>query len=433
MVVGMQTSETGNYGSGYIVPKSSAALVSLFAEDDGSKTCFRIGFKEDELVVLLLNGAVTLINTCTIEQLEKVPWRFRKSLLLFLKKLWQDVHKQMLLGTILQLNQGRQFCVSNIGTNNLAESIFRLSINAGQPTVRYNIEKVRRSFFCPGEVSFEHFLLNHWEMSPLLIRSPLKAISTQDDIFTSFVQLFRSKEAVPSVLSLMLQNFTSALPISSDELDVLNFLKEVRDLLGCPMIYQQDIRVMKTQKREMHFFQKPLDSCFFEAPHFLYVDDILRCEEAYKEGYTMALRGIEFRLESVAAIADGLASLFGQPSAGANLYLTPPNSQGLACHFDDHCVLVCQLFGAKQWTIFPPSNLRLPRLYETSDSMHDLEGGSMIVDGCKQFWLKEGDVLYIPRGFPHEACTSFDNDGSSGNAGFSLHLTLAIEVEPPFE
>ena len=46
----------------------------------------------------------------------------------------------------------------------------------------------------------------------------------------------------------------------------------------------------------------------------------MKCEEAYKKGYTIALRGMEFRFESIAAVADTLACLFGQPSVGANLY-----------------------------------------------------------------------------------------------------------------
>lgn len=36
--------------------------------------------------------------------------------------------------------------------------------------------------------------------------------------------------------------------------------------------------------------------------------------------------------EFVAAIADVLASLFGQPSVFVDMYLTPPNFLGLPCH-----------------------------------------------------------------------------------------------------
>lgn len=48
-----------------------------------------------------------------------------------------------------------------------------------------------------------------------------------------------------------------------------------------------------------------------------------------------------------------------------------------------------------------------------------------------QILLKEGDILYIPRGYVHEAHTT--NDVQKDSAGLSLHLTLAIEVEAPFE
>lgn len=74
----------------------------------------------------------------------------------------------------------------------------------------------------------------------------------------------------------------------------------------------------------------------------------------------------------------------------------------------------------------------MPRLYEPIDNSHDLESESSKMV-CEEFLMREGDVLYIPRGFPHEACTFNDGDGGNGNAGSSLHLTLAIEVEPPFE
>ncbi|KAA8535701.1 hypothetical protein F0562_030704 [Nyssa sinensis] len=416
------------------VPKSSITSVSLRTEEKGGETCFRIGLKEDELPVLLLDAAITLINTCNIEQLEKMPRKLSETLLAYLKKLWEKVHKQMLHGTIQASIQEGHFYVSNIRTNNLAESIFRLSINTGQFTTPFDFKLIKRSIFGWEESSFQHFMLNHWEVSPLCIRRLSNALAKQDDIFSSFVQSLDFKEARPSFSSI-LQNLISCPPIASDELDILSFLKEAKNHLGYPILYQQDIRVLKTQQseKEVHFFQECSGSCCVQAPQFLYIDDILRCEEAYTEGYTVALRGVEFRFASIAAIADGLASLFGQPSAGANIYLTPPNSQGLARHCDDHCVLVCQLIGVKQWTIYPLLSLQLPRLYESVDSLHNLEVERLRMDGRKQFLLKEGDVLYIPRGFAHEASTVVDNNGPNETAGFSLHLTLSVEVEPPFE
>lgn len=400
--------------------------------DDGIVTCLKIGFEEDEPRVLLLTASVFLINSCNIDQLEKIPRNLSEAFLAFLKELWANVRNQMLLSNTMKSNQVGHFYISNIRINNLAESIFRLSINSSQ-VITFPFEVVKRSIFGLTKSSFEDFMSTHWEVSPFHIKRLSRVLNEGDDVFSSFVQSLHSTETVPSFLSSVLQNLVSCFPISSDELDILSFLKEVRNKLGCPIIYQQDIRVLKTEskfKKEMHFFQESLDSCCKKDSHFFNIDDVLKCEEAYKEGYTVALRGMEFRFESIAAIANGLASMLGQPSVGVNMYLTPPKSQGLACHFDDHCVFVCQLFGTKQWTVFSQPNVQLPRLYDPLDGLHGVDAESSLAE-CRKILLKEGDILYIPRGFPHEACT--DNGGLNGSAGFSLHLTLGIEVEPPFE
>ncbi|KAI3929233.1 hypothetical protein MKX01_006469 [Papaver californicum] len=205
------------------------------------------------------------------------------------------------------------------------------------------------------------------------------------------------------------------------------------------MIYEQDIRVLKTvgisdtqMKREIHIYKKHSDFAVTSVHNTV---NVQKCEEAFLEGYTVALRGMEFRSESIAAIADGLAVLFGQLSVGANAYLTPPRSQGLARHYDDHCVFICQLVGQKRWVLSPRHTSLLPRLYEP---LHHLTGSKHGIDAfdCKQFLLQEGDILYIPRGCPHEAYTVTDDDVpemDDVSTGSSLHLTLGIEIEPPFE
>ncbi|KAL8149448.1 uncharacterized protein LOC141708754 [Apium graveolens] len=409
------------------VPKCSGAQLCLYKEEKGSSKSVKIGFREDKYLVLLLYTIVTLLNTCIVEQLERIPKNLSENLVVYLKSLWAEVQKQMLLVNILDARLMREFYLSKITPNNLAESIFRLSVNDRQLPTTANHEKVERSIFNLGETSFECFMLNYWETLPLHMRGHSKSIN---NIFSSFVETVRPQHGFPTFLSPMLQKSISTLPIYSDELDILNFLDDVRDHLACPIIYQQDIRVLKTDSgRETHFFSEHLGSCFPQAPNVLYFNDILRCEEAFKEGYSIAMRGMEFRFKSIAAVADDLASFFGQPSVGVNMYLTPPNSQGLACHYDDHCVFVCQLIGIKRWKVFHRPSLQLPRLY---DPINKLENEEMVKDGSTQVLLKEGDVLYIPRGVPHEACT-VNNDESDEIAKFSLHLTLAIEVEPPFE
>lgn len=409
------------------IPEFSTS-VSLWSECNESFHYLKIQIEEHEISVAVLSATIILINACDVEQLKNVPISISEAPLSRLKELWTKVSHQVAVKGVVKFNGCGHYCKSSIGVSNLAESIFRLSISSCQPTAALSFGVVKRSLFGTSESSFEDFISHHWENSPFLLDKTSKD-PTMDDVFNPFIQSLRWKGNVPSLISSILQGLVSCFPIVSDEQDILNFLNEVKDKLGCPILYQQDIRVVKTERqsrKEMHYFQHRGSGCN-EEPHYFTADDILKCGQAYQEGYTVALRGLEFRYQSIAAIADTLAHMFGQPSVGANLYLTPPNSQGLACHFDDHCVFVCQIFGSKQWTVLSQPCQLLPRLY---DDLHGSEINSKTA-GTREFLLRKGDVLYIPRGFLHEACTKSGCDDDS--SGFSLHLTLSVEVEPPFE
>jgi lysine-specific demethylase/histidyl-hydroxylase NO66 len=95
---------------------------------------------------------------------------------------------------------------------------------------------------------------------------------------------------------------------------------------------------------------------------------------------------------------------------GANCYLTPPGSQGLAPHYDDIEAFVLQLEGRKRWRIYNPRS-SLPREH-SGDLLHS-EIGSPVMEVL----LQPGDLLYFPRGWIHEACTQEDEA--------STHLTIS--------
>ncbi|CAL8072348.1 unnamed protein product [Calicophoron daubneyi] len=98
---------------------------------------------------------------------------------------------------------------------------------------------------------------------------------------------------------------------------------------------------------------------------------------------------------------------------GANVYLTPPASQGFAPHYDDIEGFVMQLEGTKLWRVYAPRNSyeTLPRT--SSPNLSELELGEPILTVN----LEPGDMLYIPRGFIHQACTPSDRH--------SLHITVS--------
>ncbi|KAM6202009.1 ribosomal oxygenase 1 [Rhynchocyon petersi] len=99
--------------------------------------------------------------------------------------------------------------------------------------------------------------------------------------------------------------------------------------------------------------------------------------------------------------------------AGSNIYLTPPNSQGFAPHYDDIEAFVLQLEGRKHWRVYRPRVAAEELALTSSPNFSQEDLGEPVL----QTVLEPGDLLYFPRGFIHQAeC----QDGVH-----SLHLTLS--------
>lgn len=99
---------------------------------------------------------------------------------------------------------------------------------------------------------------------------------------------------------------------------------------------------------------------------------------------------------------------------GANAYLTPPDSQGFAPHYDDIEAFILQAEGTKHWRIYKPLNNSevLPRV--SSKNYDQNEIGEPIMEVT----LEAGDMLYFPRGYIHQGVTI---DGEH-----SLHVTISM-------
>ncbi len=80
----------------------------------------------------------------------------------------------------------------------------------------------------------------------------------------------------------------------------------------------------------------------------------------------------------------------------ANIYITPPGSQGFAMHYDPHDIFLMQIKGPKTWLIYD-SGEDLPVVYKAFCKKPEL---------VSNVEINSGDFLYIPRGTPHEAYSS---------------------------
>ncbi|CAO2036860.1 unnamed protein product [Urochloa humidicola] len=373
---------------------------------------------------LIIDTVVLLVNSCEVDKLRSMQEELVRSALSLLYKVWKKVQ---LLRSLADCNNGKNQLQSR--EYEISKAIFRLSIDLASPAC-LEPDVVRKSIFGQADSNFESFVLS-WEKSPILYR---RKQNTQNDdpVFAALHSAFNLSAAPDAIIESFIKGLVSCPAIASDELDINSFLQEVHDSLGGAIKYKQDIRVLRTQgpsdqssrgcSMEEHFFDD--GTVFLDEDAFT-----KKCKHAFKNGYSIALRGMEFRSEKVASIASTLADLFGQPSVGANIYFSPGSSQGLARHYDDHCVLVWQLLGCKKWMIWPNPKPLLPRLYEPFDPLD----GTLDDNSGRMEVLHEGDMMYIPRGYVHEAHTDLDESHMNAYAGCSLHLTLAIEVEPPFE
>ncbi|CAD6259212.1 unnamed protein product [Miscanthus lutarioriparius] len=379
----------------------------------------------NKILCLIIDTVVLLVNSCKIDNLQNLHQELVRNVLSLLYKIWK---RTQLLRSSTDCNKWKNKLQSK--EYEMSEAIFRLSIGLASPACP-EPDVVRESIFGQTVSDFETFVLAYWEKSPNLYR---RKQSTQkgSPVFAALHSTFNLGTAPDPIIESLIKGLVSCPAIASDELGINSFLHEVHDSLGDSAKYRQDIRVMRTQDpndqtssgcvTEEHFFDD--GTVFIDEDAF-----IEKCKHAFKNGYSIALRGMEFRSEKVAAIASALADLFGQPSVGANIYFSPARSQGLARHYDDHCVLVWQLLGSKKWMIWPNQKPFLPRLYEPFDPLD----GTLYENSGRVEVLLEGDMMYIPRGYVHEARTDVGGSEVNAYADYSLHLTLAIEVEPPFE
>jgi ribosomal protein L16 Arg81 hydroxylase len=91
----------------------------------------------------------------------------------------------------------------------------------------------------------------------------------------------------------------------------------------------------------------------------------------------------------------------------ANIYITPPHSQGFHIHYDPHDIFLMQIKGPKRWHIYETGE-ELPTTYHPFRKKPEL---------VAEFDINSGDFLYMPRGTSHQAFTS---EQSTIHVNFSL-------------
>jgi ribosomal protein L16 Arg81 hydroxylase len=194
------------------------------------------------------------------------------------------------------------------------------------------------------------------------------------------------------------------LHIQRENPDFFNKLFSIKDLdhlLEYTRPRGNSIRVVKNQQ--------PMNPTVYENK-----DGSLNLNQlyvAYADGYTIVVNEIQRFCDPIKELVESVRQFLGHHVV-ANLYLTPENEKALSPHYDTHDVFALQISGEKHWILYDDTYYKTPLMHSFQPIFQ-----RETLTGAKEITMKAGDVLYMPRGVPHEAYTTDQS---------SMHITLGV-------
>ena len=128
-----------------------------------------------------------------------------------------------------------------------------------------------------------------------------------------------------------------------------------------------------------------------------------------RDGYTLIIDAVDDMADGVMRLAEDFERVLRE-AVQVNLYAGWREQQGFHRHCDTHDVIVLQVYGKKYWRVYEGGR---PHPLKDDIEPNTNKPEKVVWEGT----LEDGDVLYIPRGWWHEA---------SGVGDVTLHLTFGI-------
>ncbi len=133
------------------------------------------------------------------------------------------------------------------------------------------------------------------------------------------------------------------------------------------------------------------------------------------DGATLVLQALHRTWPPLVDFGTQLAGELGHP-VQINAYITPPQNQGFAPHYDVHDVFVLQVAGRKRWTIHAPV-VQAPLAAQPWEQRRAAVAARAAEAPLIDTVLEPGDALYLPRGTVHAA---------QALGEMSIHLTVGV-------
>ena len=151
--------------------------------------------------------------------------------------------------------------------------------------------------------------------------------------------------------------------------------------------------------------------------------DFNKVRALIRQGASLVLNEIETLTPGMKRIAEILGTIPGGKVQG-NLYCSWQKRQAFDVHFDTHDVFAMQVTGDKVWRIYQrhfKDPINHPAFKARDAAFHQANKGALLME----FTMRPGDLVYIPRGFYHEAMAESD---STVHMSFSVVTMIGLDV-----
>lgn len=196
---------------------------------------------------------------------------------------------------------------------------------------------------------------------------------------------------------------------SNDLYDELLTVDQLDHILTTMWLRSPAIRLVRTgSELGLGYYTKSFN---WGKKSFTDVIDVPQVLSAYQQGITIVIEALHRYWKPLALFCESVTKELSI-RLQANVYVSPPNGQGLATHYDTHDVFVLQVYGSKHWRLFEPT-IETPNKSLSFDHKSSTVGKLL-----REVTLHPGDLIYIPRGVGHEAVTT---------EMASVHITVGFE------
>lgn len=151
--------------------------------------------------------------------------------------------------------------------------------------------------------------------------------------------------------------------------------------------------------------------------------DMPKLKQWVRRGATIVANDIDNLTPALRAVSAAFESAL-EAKVQMNLYCSWQAHQGFGSHFDTHEVFALHVAGRKTWRLYEASKIEAPINHPAFKSMgdewHEKNKGAL----TQEITMEPGDVLYIPRGWYHDALAS-----SEGTIHVAVGVNPAIGLD----